>query len=132
MILKSFKSDHDGKELITALHHPDEFLGLTSFIENIFYRESAVALETVELAAISKTEMKGISEKSEHLCMELMIELNAKVYEVYEKLLHTACSSVISKTAQTIIEFSTALNKKPGTRLKIRRSDLASVAGIAN
>lgn len=130
-VVKCYKSNSDGKELTTSLYRSGDFLGLTSFVENVAYRESAVAMESLELAALSKTEMKNILEKSEHICLELMNELNEKVLDVYEKLLHMAYSSVFSKTAQTIIEFSSVLDKKPGSNLRIRRSDLASVAGIA-
>ncbi len=130
-VVKCYKSNSDGKELTTSLYRSGDFLGLTSFVENIAYRESALTLESVELAALSKTEMKRILEKSEHVCLELMNELNEKVLDVYEKLLHMAYSSVYSKTAQTILEFSSVLNNKPGSNLRIKRSDLASVAGIA-
>ena len=130
-VIKCFKSNRDGKELTTSLYRSGDFLGLTSFVENIAYRESALTLESVELAAVSKSEMKSLLEKSELVCLQLMNELNEKVLDVYDKLLHMAYSSVFSKTAQTILEFSSVLDKKPGSNLRIRRSDLASVAGIA-
>ena len=55
-VVKCYRMDEDGKELITSLHHADDFLGLTSFIDNVTYRESAAAVEEVELAKISKSE----------------------------------------------------------------------------
>jgi CRP-like cAMP-binding protein len=42
-----------------------------------------------------------------------------------------AYSSVRKKTAQTLVQFSEVLNKKSNEPIRISRSDLASVAGIA-
>jgi len=42
-----------------------------------------------------------------------------------------AYSSVNKKTANTILKFAEKLNRKPEDPIKISRSDLASVAGIA-
>ncbi|MFK7812984.1 MAG: Crp/Fnr family transcriptional regulator, partial [Maribacter sp.] len=47
------------------------------------------------------------------------------------QLLQMAYSSVRKKTAQTLLQFSEILNKKLDEPIRISRSDLASVAGIA-
>ncbi|MCB7481031.1 response regulator [Christiangramia sediminis] len=130
-VVKSFKINKAGKELTTALHKKDEFLGLTSFIENNAYHESAVVVQPVELAAISKNILKEILNNNQHVCFEFMDLMNKNILEVHEQLLHLVYSSVYSKTAQTLIDFSTTLSKNPTQAFKIRRSDLASAAGIA-
>ena len=61
-IVKTHKMDENGKELITALFKPDDFLGFTSFEDNIPYQESATAVEKAELAGISKQTLKNIVE----------------------------------------------------------------------
>ncbi len=130
-IVKSHKMDENGKELITALHKPDDFLGFTSFVDTIPYQESASAVEHVELAAISKTSLKEILEKSTTLSLELMNVLTENLSEIKEQLLQMAYSSVRKKTASTILQFAEIMNKKPQESIKISRHDLASVAGIA-
>ncbi len=130
-VIKSHKMDESGKELITALYKPDDFLGFTSFIDNIPYQESATAVETVELAGISKSKLKDILEKSKNISLELMELLTENLSEIKEQLLQMAYSSVRKKTAQTILQFAEVLNKKPEDSIKISRNDLASVAGIA-
>jgi len=57
--VKCFRVDEKGKVLTTALHKPNEFLGFTSFTNNVVYHESATALEDVQLAAIPKRLLKG-------------------------------------------------------------------------
>ena len=130
-IVKSSKIEASGKELITALHKPDDFLGFTSFAENIPYQETTMAVEAVALAGISKDDLKTILSKNQKVSIELMNVLTHNISEIKEQLLQMAYSSVRKKTAQTILQFTRILNKKPGEAIKISRSDLASVAGIA-
>ncbi|WP_103069410.1 response regulator [Aquimarina sediminis] len=130
-VVKSHKMDESGKELITALYKADDFLGFTSFIDNTPYIESATTVEDSELAGISKSNLKEILEKSKNISLELMELLSNNLSEIKEQLLQMAYSSVRKKTAQTILQFTEVLNKKPEDSIKISRNDLASVAGIA-
>jgi len=130
-VVKTHKMDESGKELTTALHKTDSFLGFTSFIDNNPYQESATAIESVELAGISKNELKEILQNSNSVSLELMNLLTDNLREVKDQLLQMAYSSVRKKTAQTILQFAQILMKKPGEGIKISRYDLASVAGIA-
>mgnify|MGYP003113688650 CR=1 FL=1 len=130
-VVKSHKLDESGKELITALHKADDFLGFTSFNDTIPYQETATAVEATELAGILKSELKEILGKNQKVSLALVNELSDTVSEIKEQLLQMAYSSVRKKTAQTIIQFSQILNKKQDEPIKISRADLASVAGIA-
>lgn len=130
-IVKSHKMDENGKELITTLHKPDDFLGFTSFEEAIPYQESATAVEEVELAVVSKNVLKDILTKSNAVSLELMNVLSENISDIKEQLLQMAYSSVRKKTASTILQFAEILNKNPNDNIKISRHDLASVAGIA-
>jgi CheY-like chemotaxis protein len=130
-IVKSHKMDENGKELITELHKPDDFLGFTSFEEALPYQESATAVEDVELAVVSKNILKEILTKSNAVSLELMNVLTENLSDIKEQLLQMAYSSVRKKTASTILQFAEILNKKQNDNIKISRHDLASVAGIA-
>jgi CRP-like cAMP-binding protein len=130
-VVKSHKMEGSGKELITALHIPDDFLGFTSFAEDIPYQETTTAVENVTLAGIFKDELKAILSKNQNISIELVNILSHNISEIKDQLLQMAYSSVRKKTAQTILQFTRILNKKPDEAIKISRSDLASVAGIA-
>ncbi|MAQ76366.1 MAG: transcriptional regulator [Aquimarina sp.] len=130
-VVKSHKMDESGKELITALYKADDFLGFTSFMDNVPYQESATAVEATELAAVSKDNLKDILEKSKNVSLEFMELLTDNLSDIKEQLLQMAYSSVRKKTAQTILQFAAVLDKKPEDGIKISRNDLASVAGIA-
>lgn len=130
-VVKCHKMDEDGKELITALYRADDFMGFTSFVDNSPYQETATAVEDTEVAGILKSELKSILEKNQNVSLELMELLTKNIVDIKEQLLQMAYSSVRKKTAQTLLQFSEILNKKPDEPIRISRSDLASVAGIA-
>lgn len=129
--VRCYKLDESGKELTTALYKEDDFLGFTSFIDNLPYQETAVALQSVELTHISKSILKEVLESSKSVSIELMQLLTENISEIKEQLVQMAYSSVRKKTAQTILQFAKVLNKKPDDNINIARSDLASIAGIA-
>mgnify|MGYP000368542011 CR=1 FL=1 len=130
-IVKTHKMDENGKELITALFKPDDFLGFTSFIDNVSYQESATVIEDATLASVVKHDLKDVLVKSQKVSLELMELLTDNLSEIKSQLLQMAYSSVRKKTAQTILQFVDILNKTPEEGIRISRSDLASVAGIA-
>ena len=130
-VVKTHKIDDSGKELITHLHKADDFLGFTSFMENIPYSEAASAVEKVELAGVPITDLKEILGKNKNVSLELMNVLTESLSEVKEQLLQMAFSSVRKKTANTILQFAGLLTNKTDGNIKISRYDLASVAGIA-
>ncbi|MEZ4875323.1 MAG: response regulator [Flavobacteriaceae bacterium] len=130
-IIKTHKMDENGKELITTLYKPDDFLGFTSFNENMPYQESATVVEKAELAAILKQDLKELLGKNKEVTLELVNVLTENLSEIKDQLLQMAYGSVRKKTAQTIMQFVKVLNKKPNEAIKISRYDLANVAGIA-
>lgn len=130
-LVKTYKLDENGKELITGLFREDDLLGMNSLLGNKTYGEYATAMEEVVLCAISKSWLKSILEENSGVALEILELLADNLTEVKEHLLQMAYSSVRKKTAQTILQFVRVLSSKPGESIKISRSDLAAVAGIA-
>jgi len=130
-VVKTHSMDANGKELITALYRPDDFLGFTSFDENTPYNESATAVDEVELVGVSKIYVRDILKKNQDVSLELMNLLTDNLSEIKNQLLKMAYSSVKKKTAATILQFVAIMNKNPNSPIKISRNDLASTAGIA-
>lgn len=130
-LVKGHCMDADGKELTTSLYRADDFLGFTSFLNNIPYQESATALEPVQLAGISKENLKEILGKNKDISLELMELLTENISLIKAQLLQMAYSSVRKKTAQTLLQFAEIMKTTTEEPIKISRNDLASVAGIA-
>lgn len=130
-VVKCSQIEDNGKELITDIYQTDRFLGFTSFEHNIRYEETATAIEDVVLSGISKNLLKSILEENKEVALELLNVLSHNIAVIKEQLIQMAYGSVRKKTAQTILQFVRVLNKKTSETIKISRSDLASVAGIA-
>lgn len=130
-IVKTFNIDSQGKELITAIHKENDFFGFTTFSQNVPYPESAKTIEKTKLKRLSKKELHLVLEKNHELTFELINYLTDNVSEFKGQLLQMAYSSVRKKTANTILKFTEKIKKKHHDTIKISRSDLASIAGIA-
>jgi CRP-like cAMP-binding protein/CheY-like chemotaxis protein len=130
-VVKCYKFDELGKELITALYKEDDFFGFTAFMQYVPSQETATAIKDAELLGISKSQFKNILENNHKVSVEIIQLLSDNLSGANNKLLNMAYSSVIKKTANTILKFAEKMNKKPEDSIKISRSDLASVAGIA-
>ena len=130
-IVKTFKIDEQGKELVTGLHKENDFFGFTSFANNIAYQESAAAIENVKVLRLLKSEFKNILQKNHEVTFELIDYITDNVSEIKDQLLQMAYSSVRKKTANTILQFSEKMKKSNHDNPKISRTDLAGIAGIA-
>jgi CRP-like cAMP-binding protein len=130
-VVKCHKLDEQGKELTTALYKEDDLFGYTSFIQNISYQETATAIKNTTLVGISKDELKNVLDNNHKVTFELIQLLTNDLIDIKDQLLQMAYSSVNRKTATAILKFAEKMNRKPEDPIKISRSDLASVAGIA-
>ena len=130
-IVKCYKHDELGKELTTALFKEDDIFGYTSFTENLPYQETAMAINEVKVIGLSKAEFNTILATNHNLAFELIQQLSNDLFDAKEQLLQLAYSTVNKKTAATILKFAKKLNKNPEDPIRISRTDLASVAGIA-
>lgn len=130
-VVKTHTMDDNAKELITGLYKADDFLGFTSFDENIPYTETATAMENTELVSLSKTYVRDILKSSQDVSLELMNLLADNLSIVKEQLVQMAYSSVRKKTARTILQFVELMDTKVNSPIRISRSDLATTAGIA-
>jgi len=129
--VKCHKIDEQGKELVTALYKEDDLFGYSAFTNNQPYKETATAIEDIELVGVSNIEFKKILNANHKVAMELVQLLSNDLLVMKNQLLEMAYGSVNKKTAATILKFAEKINRKPEDAIKISRSDLASVAGIA-
>jgi CRP-like cAMP-binding protein len=95
------------------------------------YQESAAAIENTVVYRFSKNELKELLQENHLVALDLVDYFTDNVSEIKDQLLQMAYSSVRKKTASTIIKFTEKIKINPKETIKISRSDLASVAGVA-
>ena len=127
--VKTFKINHDGKELITEIFSDKSFFGFTAFLESKPYVENAEAIKFSEIIRIQKQEILELIKSNPQLGLNFLDLLTHDLEFIKNHLMHLAYDSVRRKTADAILQ----LEKKGGSHkaIDISRSDLASFLGIA-
>ncbi|WP_242674863.1 Crp/Fnr family transcriptional regulator [Niastella populi] len=126
-IVKTFKCNSEGKELITGIYGEGEFLGYVALLEETVYRDIAVAVEYAELAVIPKDEFELLMETDWQIARQFINMLARDISEKEKLLLGLAYNSLRKKVAEALI----LLSKKYKDAIKISRDNLAAIAGTA-
>jgi CheY-like chemotaxis protein len=130
-LVKTFKLDESGKELITGISQQNDFIGFYSFQLPSSYPENATALERSILFRLSHEEFVRMLEQNQDLTLEYTELLSTHLDVLKTHLLEMAYGSVLKKTASTLLEFSKNTITGSNQVLTVSRSDMASVAGIS-
>ena len=126
-IVKTFKYNTEGKELITGIYGEGEYLGYVALLEETVYKDIAAAVEYAELAAIPKDEFEGIMETDWQVARKFINLLAKDITEKEQLLLGLAYNSLRKKVAEALL----LLSRKYKDAIKISRDNLAAIAGTA-
>jgi len=130
-VVKTHHNDDKGKELITSLYKTGDFFGNSSEDPQASNPDYATAMETTELYAVSRESFYDLLLHNPHISIKLVEILNNNLVGLKKQLMNMAYGSVRKKTANTILLFAEKIEKYPLQTIRISRSDLASVAGMA-
>jgi CRP-like cAMP-binding protein len=130
--VKAFKSHADGKEYITDLFSPGDFIGYTALIEEKPYDESATILEDAEIMQIPKEDFLQMIGSDMSIAAKFIRIITRNVKEKEERLLSLAYSSLRKRVAKALVDihgkFNPAGENKP---IEISREDIAQYVGTA-
>lgn len=131
--VKAFKTNEEGKGLVTDLFSPGDFLGYIALLEGSIYNDTAVALEDTELAVIPKEDFDELMNKSHEVSNKFIQLLASGITEMEKKLLNIAYSSLRKKVANALLLLQKKYQqKKEGDFvIDINRESLATIAGTA-
>jgi len=131
--IKAYKTNEEGKELVTELYSTGDYLGYIALLEGTPYKDSAEALEDSELALISKEDFENLINKNRQVSHKFIQMLARNVSEKEEQLLGMAYNSLRKKVAEALVLL---LKKFPSETdeakvIDLSRDSLASIAGTA-
>jgi CRP-like cAMP-binding protein len=126
-IVKTYKCNPEGKELITGIYGEGEYLGYVALLEETVYKDIAVAVEYAELAVISKDEFELLMETDWQIARKFITLLAKDITDKEQLLLGLAYNSLRKKVAEALI----LLSRKYKEAIKISRDNLAAIAGTA-
>lgn len=126
-IVKTYKCNSEGKELITGIYSEGEYLGYVALLEETVYKDIAVAVEYAELAVIPKDEFESMMETDWQVARKFINLLAKDITEKEQLLIGLAYNSLRKKVAEALI----LLSRKYKDAIKISRDNLAAIAGTA-
>ncbi|MEP6684302.1 MAG: Crp/Fnr family transcriptional regulator, partial [Parafilimonas sp.] len=131
--VKIYKTNEDGKELITDILTAGDFMGYAYVLENIAYKESAEVLEDAEIMTIPKEDFLSLISADAQVAKQFIKLITHNVLEKEESLLNLAYNSLRKKVAYQIISMLDKFKDESLTKkeIKLSRENLAQACGIA-
>lgn len=131
--VKTYKTNDDGKELVTAIYNDGDFFGYVPILEHTAYKETAETLDDCEISAISKDSFEKLLYNNP-TALKKMVQLLAKnISEKEAQLLGLAYNSLRKKVANALLTVAAKYSSsgKENIMLDISRDNLATIAGTA-
>ena len=131
--IKTFKTNHEGKELTIGLYNEGDFMGYIALLEDTAHNESAMALEDAELALIPKKDFQLLLHNNFGIARKFISMLAKNLTEKEQQLLNIAYNTLRRKVAAALISLQQKYQTNPNEPyyLDVSREDLATIAGAA-
>jgi CRP/FNR family cyclic AMP-dependent transcriptional regulator len=131
--VKAFRINQDGKELVTDLFSPGDFLGYVALLEETIYKDTAEALEETELAVIPVEDFEELINKNPEVAKKFIKLLAKNVSLKEEQLIGLAYNSLRKKVAEALMLLQKKYkgDKDEKFTIDISRESLATIAGTA-
>jgi CRP/FNR family transcriptional regulator, polysaccharide utilization system transcription regulator len=133
--VKVFRNSQDGKQHITRIVVPGEFLGLKALLSGNDHSVSASALEDTLACFISKTDFFQLMIKYPDFTRSLIISLSKLLEEAEIRLISLTYKPVKERLAETMLflfhSFYPKSQKFTREYLNLTRTDLANIIGTA-
>lgn len=131
--VKVSKTNDDGKEFVTELFSPGDFMGYIALLEGTVYQDTAKALEETEIAVIPRDEFEELINKNIEVTHTFIHLLANNVLEKEKQLLGIAYNSLRKKVAEALLLIQNKYRQKKDEKfsININRDSLATIAGTA-
>jgi len=125
--VKTSKTTAAGKELITGLYQPGEFLGYQALLEHRPYHDTAVAVEDSTLHYIPAAEFTDLLLRNAEVSQQFIRLLAGREREREQQLVELAYHSLRRRVADALLRLPPA----DKADIQLSREDLAAVVGTA-
>lgn len=137
--IKAFRMNEDGKEYITNLYVPGDYIGYLPLMENKTYEDTALVIEDAEVAIFPKEEFLDALYHDQQVAAKFIKLIARNVQEKEERLLSLAYGSLRKRIAKGLLDihakFASAQadpkNTSARVPLSISREDIAQYIGTA-
>jgi len=131
--IKIFRRCYDGREQITRIVFPAEFMGIKAILSGNPYSVSASALEDSIVCFINKTYFFQLMVKYPDFTKSLIVTLSKLLEEAETRMVSLAHKPVRQRLAETLLflnrSFHNTAPAYPRPYLNITRMDIANIIG---
>ncbi len=131
--VKTYKSNSDGKELMTGIHYPGEFIGFLPLLENKPNNETAVVLKEAEIFLIPQQDFQTMLYTNKEIARKFISMLSNNLYKSDNLLIEIAYHSVRQRVATALLKLNkqtTMIGLTPSI-ITVARKDIASMVGTS-
>jgi CRP-like cAMP-binding protein/FixJ family two-component response regulator len=131
--VKTYKSNNDGKELVTGIHGAGEFIGFLPLLENKPNNETAVILKEAEIYLIPHQDFLTMIYTNKEIARKFISMLSNSLYKTENLLLELAYQSVRQRVAAALIKLNDHhdVNSKNPSIISVARKDISSMVGTS-
>ena len=131
--VKAFKTNDDGKELVTELYNTGDFFGYIALLEETVYRDTTETMEETSLAIIPKKDFEELLNNNPQAAKKFIQLLAKNISEKEEQLLGLAYNSLRKKVAEALLLLQKKYKEegKENFEITLTRESLATIAGTA-
>lgn len=132
-LVKVYKSNHDGKELVTHIQGEGKFLGFVALLENRPNNETAMVLKDAEVQLIPQQDFLTLIYTNKEIARKFISMLSNNLYKAENMLLDLAYQSVRQRVASVLLKLNNkedSTNKKSANIL-VSRKDISSMVGTS-
>lgn len=132
--IKTYKGTESGKELVTGLYGPGDFVGQLSLLNAAgTYVENAVVLEDAELCAIPKSDFIKLLYGNHMVSQQFITMISNNLIDVQTHLVDMAFASVRQRAAKALLELyeKGLIKDRPNGGMSLPREDFAGMIGTA-
>ncbi|TKK70246.1 response regulator [Ilyomonas limi] len=131
--VKVYKTNEDGKELITDMYTTGDFFGYLPVLQDVNYRDNAELLEDAEMMLIPREDFKKLITADAQTAKEFIGLMTNNMMNKEEDLLNLAYNTLRKKVAYGLVRMAEKYKADNGkeTIISLSREDMAQSIGIA-
>lgn len=127
--IKATKMAEDGRELLTGIFEPDDFIGINTLFSEGIYLDTATAAEDCQLCSFPREQFEEFIRLYPDVAEKFIKILSNQIRQQEEQLMQMAYQSVRKRISESIVR----LCRQTGSSdvITVSRIDLASMSGTA-
>ena len=130
--IKTVKMSEDGRELMTGMYHPNDFIGVNTILSDETYTDTATALQDSQVCFFPKEQLKELLRLYPDVAEKFIKILSNEIRSKDNHLLQLAYQSVRKRIAESLLRLFRQEEAVKGDSINVTRDDLAAMSGTAS